>query len=159
MKGGTCTYAIQKACHAPIRRPIRSIIIDAAQGFIPLLSINVAPTAPAKQTTEPTERSMLPPVKIHNNIPVARTNTYAFWEIKLLTFCGRRILPPVCHVKNNVTNTKTIIIVYFLTPFINFALSIVYAPLFEDFKICDIMISCDASSPCSSPTILPSFMI
>ena len=31
--------------------------------------------------------------------------------------------------------------------------------LFEDFKICDIMISCDASSPCSSPTILPSFMI
>jgi hypothetical protein len=56
---------------------------------------------------------MLPPVKIHNSIPVARTNTYAFCEIKLLTFIGSRIAPPVCHEKNATTTIRTMIIVFF----------------------------------------------
>ena len=36
---------------------------------------------PTKQTNEPQERTILPPVNIHINIPVARTYTYAFCVI------------------------------------------------------------------------------
>ena len=74
MKGGTLTKAIQKPCHMPMRSPITSITITAT-GHGMLLSIMMAPTPPAKQTTEPTARSMLPPVRMQRSIPVARTNT------------------------------------------------------------------------------------
>ena len=43
--------------------------------LIPLSIIILPPTAPTKQTTEPTERSILPPVRIQNSMPVARMNT------------------------------------------------------------------------------------
>ena len=130
MNGGTCTNAIQK----PIARPTSSISRMDTHTFTPLFSISVAPTAPTKQTIEPTERSMLPPVRIHNNIPVASTNTYAFCAIKLLMFCGSNIFPPVFHAKNAVTSSNTIIIVYFFTNSIIVSLFIVYSPLL-DFRM------------------------
>ncbi len=53
------------------------MIIDTTK-FNPFVSIIVAPMEPTKQTTEPMDKSILPPVKIQNNIPDASTNTYAF---------------------------------------------------------------------------------
>ncbi len=78
-----------------------------------MFCITTPPTPPTKHTTDPIERSTLPPVKIHNNIPVVNTNTYAFCEIKFDTFCGYNILPFVRHAKNNVTHKSTKTIVYF----------------------------------------------
>ena len=56
---------------------------------------------------------MLPPVRIQSSIPVARTNTYAFCEIRLLTFMGSRIAPPVINEKKAITITRTNTIVFF----------------------------------------------
>ena len=123
----------------------------------PLFTIKVAPIAPTKQTIEPTLRSILPPVRIHNNIPVARINTYAFCAIKLLTFCGSNILPPVFHVKNKVTRISTITIVYFLKNTKVFSLPITYSPS-PDFRMCDMIFSCVASFASNSPTIFPAFI-
>ena len=117
----------------------------------------VAPTAPTKHTTEPTDRSMFPPVRMQSSIPVARTNTYAFCAIRLLMFWGRRIFPSVCQAKKAVTRISTRIIVYFFTNSITFVLLIVYSPLL-DFRMQDMMTSCVASSWDNSPTIRPSFM-
>ena len=113
MNGGILTNAIQNPWNAPIAVPIRTIVRIASQTGTLRFTIRMAPTAPTKQTTDPTERSMLPPVKIHKSIPVARMNTYAFCEIRLLTFIGSRIAPPVCQAKNATTITRTITIVFF----------------------------------------------
>ena len=123
-----------------------------------ILTMRTAPIAPTKQTTEPTERSILPPVRIQSSIPVARINTYAFCEIRLLTFMGSRIAPPVLHAKNAVTTIKTMIMVYFFMKSKDFALFIPFLLYFPALRICDMMISCVASLPSSSPTILPSFI-
>ena len=112
IKGGTLIQAIQNPWKYPIRRPITSIASTAIHTLRPLLSIT-APTPPAKQTTDPTARSMLPPVRIHMSIPVARTNTYAFCDIRLLIFCAYRILPSVVNAKNITTTMSARIIVYF----------------------------------------------
>ena len=84
--------------------------------------------APTKHTTEPTERSILPPVRIANNIPVARTYTYAFCAIRLAMFCGINNLPPVDTEKNMITSTRARIIVYFFIKSATFAFSIVTSP-------------------------------
>ena len=52
--------------------------VENAKKIIKRGIIILPPTAATKHTTEPTERSMLPPVRIQNSIPVARINTYAF---------------------------------------------------------------------------------
>ena len=77
------------------------------------LSISTQPMAAVKQTTEPTDKSMLPPVRIHSSMPAARTNTYAFWAIRLLMLPGRRFFPPVMIAKKITTTTSAMIIVYF----------------------------------------------
>ena len=59
------------------------------------LVMNIPTIAPINATTEPTERSMLPPVKIHKVIPIARIITYPFWRIKFATFCGFKSVPVV----------------------------------------------------------------
>ena len=66
--------------------PVSNITSIVRYGFILLRTIILPPTAATKHTTEPTERSILPPVRIQNNIPVARINTYAFWATRLFTF-------------------------------------------------------------------------
>ena len=93
--------------------PTRSITIIVRYGFILLRTIILPPTAATKHTTEPTDRSMLPPVKIQNSIPVARINTYAFWATRLFTFCGRSITPFVFTENMITTNTRTMTMVYF----------------------------------------------
>ena len=55
-------------------RPMASMMITASHMFMPP-AMRRAPTAPVKHTTEPTERSMLPPVRIHRSMPVARMKT------------------------------------------------------------------------------------
>ena len=128
-------------------------------GFISFVTIIFPPTAPTKQTTEPTDRSIFPPVRIQNNIPVARINTYAFCTIRLLTFWGRSIFPPVFTVNRMITSANTITIVYFFNTSENLILfSMAYSPLL-DFRIRDMMFSWVASCPLTSPTIFPSFMI
>ena len=87
-------YAIQKPCHMPTKSPMRSITATATGHGI-LLSIMMAPILPARQITEPTERSMLPPVRMQRSIPVPSTNTYAFCEIKLSMLIGNNDLPSV----------------------------------------------------------------
>ena len=124
MKGGIRTYAIQNAWKAPMRIPIANIASTVTMKGALYLVIRIAPTAPVKQTTEPTERSMLPPVSMQSSIPVARMNTYAFCEIRFDTFIGRRIAPPVRSAKNPSTRMSTMIIVYFLTRSSIFVLSI-----------------------------------
>ena len=106
-------YAIQKPCHAPTRIPPMSMTITANTQLISL-SIMTAPIPPMKQTTEPQARSILPPVKIQRSMPAARTNTYAFCEIRLFTFCARSILPPVIAWKKMITAKRANTIVYFL---------------------------------------------
>ena len=81
--------------------------------ILTLLDISTQPTAAAKQTTEPTDRSMLPPVRIHNSIPAASTNTYPFWEIRLLMLPGFREPPLVAMAKKITTTTSAITMVYF----------------------------------------------
>ena len=78
-------------------------------------AIITQPTAAVKQTTEPTDRSMLPPVRMHISIPVASTKTYAFSAIRPVRLEGRRIIPslPFQFAKTMVTTTRAIIIVYF----------------------------------------------
>ena len=85
INGGTFTNAIQNPCHIPIARPMSIIIMNAITKFM-FLSRTTPPTAPTKHTTEPTARSMLPPVRIQSSIPVARTKTYAFWDKRLFMF-------------------------------------------------------------------------
>ena len=114
MNAGTCSLAIQKPWKAPIRKPIASMISTATHMLTPD-AISVQPTAPAKQTTDPTDRSMLPPVRMHISIPVASTNTYAFSAIRPVILGGRRISPsfPGQLAKTIVTTTSAISIVYF----------------------------------------------
>ena len=57
-----------------MHRPTISMASTASHMFMPFCIIT-APTVPAKQTTEPTDRSMLPPVRMHISMPVASTNT------------------------------------------------------------------------------------
>ena len=63
--------------------------------FQPHSMMNVPAQAPIRPTTEPTDRSMLPPVRMHSSMPMARMMTYAFWKMRLLTFMGLSSLPPV----------------------------------------------------------------
>ena len=78
IKAGTRTLAIQKPWNTPTARPMASMTTTAIgqvlYQFLPPVMIT-QPTAAVKQTTEPTDRSMLPPVRMHSSIPDARTNT------------------------------------------------------------------------------------
>ena len=74
MNAGTRTLAIQKPWKAPMARPMASMASTASHIFMPL-SIITQPMAAVKQTTEPTDRSMLPPVSMHSSMPAASTNT------------------------------------------------------------------------------------
>ena len=74
MKAGTLSLAIQKPWKTPMARPISSMTRTVTHILAPA-AIIVQPTAAVKQTTEPTDRSMLPPVRMHSSMPVARTNT------------------------------------------------------------------------------------
>ena len=74
MKGGTWIQAIQKPWNAPISRPDTSITTTAIHMLAPACIIT-APMAPVKQTTEPTDRSMLPPVSMQHSMPAASTKT------------------------------------------------------------------------------------
>ena len=55
-------------------------------------TISLPPIAPTRQTTEPTDKSMLPPVKIHSNIPAARIKTYEFCRMMFVMFEGVNIV-------------------------------------------------------------------
>ena len=74
MKAGTRTLAIQKPWNTPMARPMASMTSTASHIFVPE-AIITQPMAAVKHTTEPTDRSMLPPVRMHISIPVASTNT------------------------------------------------------------------------------------
>ena len=104
---------------APIAIPIASITtIASAMGSL-LFTIITAPIAPTRHTTDPTERSMFPPVSIQSSIPVASMKTYAFCAIKLFTFWGSMSIPFVAIAKNKITTTVAIVIAFFVnTPFI-----------------------------------------
>ena len=47
-------------------------------GYPYVEAVNEEACVGRKQTNDPQERSILPPVSIHINIPVASTKTYAF---------------------------------------------------------------------------------
>ena len=72
MNGGTFKKAMKLPCIAPIRTPVTSVIATACQVGMPELSVSAPIMAPAKATTEPTERSTLPPVVKQKNMPIAR---------------------------------------------------------------------------------------
>ena len=74
MKAGTWILAIQKPWNTPMARPMASMTSTASHMFAPL-SIITQPMDAVKQTTEPTDRSMLPPVSMQHSIPAASTNT------------------------------------------------------------------------------------
>lgn len=69
------TYAIQNPCQIPARRPVSRLISIASHEGRPRV-VNVNPDmALTSATSEPTERSTLPPVSIQNIIPMARMST------------------------------------------------------------------------------------
>ena len=68
-------YAIKKPWKAPIKVPIKRQRQIASQTGIPRFTMNTPASAPTRATTEPTDKSMLPPVRIHKSIPVARIAT------------------------------------------------------------------------------------
>ncbi len=71
MKGGILTKAIQNPCHIPASNPTKSprnIERDAGRKS---LTLNKADDAPTIATTEPTDRSICPPVSMHSIIPTA----------------------------------------------------------------------------------------
>ena len=74
MNGGTRTQAIQKPWNAPMATPVTSITATATHMLAPACIIT-APMAPVKHTTEPTDRSMLPPVRMQQSMPAPSTNT------------------------------------------------------------------------------------
>ena len=74
INAGTRTLAIQNPWKVPIPKPISSMTKTVSHMLIPE-AIITQPTAAVKHTTEPTDRSMLPPVRMHISIPVASTNT------------------------------------------------------------------------------------
>ena len=74
INAGTCTLEIQKPWNAPMARPASSITSTASHMFHPAF-ISLQPTAAVKHNTEPTDRSMLPPVRMQHSMPVASTNT------------------------------------------------------------------------------------
>ena len=112
--GGMFTYATRNPSTHPYITPTRSISKIETPLPYPLTTIKTPPMAPRKHTKEPQERSMLPPVSIHINIPVASTNTYAFCVIRALKFMGENIDPPVITVKKIYTRTRMISIAFFL---------------------------------------------
>ena len=90
INAGIRTYAIQKPCHIPTAMPaIRHSTMD--RYTFQCHTIIICPAkALMSATTEPTARSMLPPVRIHSSIPTARITTYAFWNTTLDTFMAER---------------------------------------------------------------------
>ena len=74
MKGGMWMWPIQKPCQMPRTSEQTRQIRMTRTAFHPAAS-SWAPIAPIKQTVEPTERSMLPPVRIHSSMPQAMTRT------------------------------------------------------------------------------------
>ena len=140
-------------------RPMTNMTATASHIFMPP-AISSAPMAPVKHTTEPTERSMLPPVRMQSSMPVARIKTYAFCAIRLVMFWGLRIFPPVCQAKNANTSTRIRTMVFFWSQFktLVFVMMETLLYLFEDFRMQAMMRSCEASSCWNSPTIRPSFI-
>ena len=66
---------MQKPWKAPIRVPIKRQRQIASHTGIPRFTMNTPARAPTRATTEPTDKSMLPPVRIQRSIPVARIAT------------------------------------------------------------------------------------
>ncbi len=69
---------MKKPWKAPIIVPIIRHAMIAIHTGQCQFTMNTPAKAPISATTEPTERSILPPVRIQHNIPVARIATYAF---------------------------------------------------------------------------------
>ena len=90
IKGGMWIYPIQKPCHIPISTESTRQMIMTRYAFILCFDMSWAAMAPTRQTVEPTERSILPPVSIHKSIPQAITSTYAFWSRRFERFCASR---------------------------------------------------------------------
>ena len=121
---------MKNPCHAPIRAPtIRQMMIEGRTGQ-PMLTMRIPATAPTRQIIEPTERSMLPPVRIQRSIPVARITTHAFWLMRFVMFAGAKREPlsaaTIRTWKNNITARRIKIIVLPFSVFFMFCILAIF---------------------------------
>ena len=72
MKAGIPAYATQSPCHAPTATPTASAASTPAHQGMPSRMTSTAETAPVSATTDPTDRSMWPPM-ITMTMPIAST--------------------------------------------------------------------------------------
>ncbi len=97
--------------------------------------------APTRMTILPTERSMLPPVRMHMSMPVANMTTYPFCLIRFVRFAGCKSEPlpknsgveffiAISTSKNSSTNTKTTSMAFLLKNFVTLFI-LYYAPLLD----------------------------
>ena len=84
----------------------------AIQIGISILRMKMADRAPTRPTTEPTERSMLPMVRMHKSIPIARIKTYAFCWMRFEILRGLSKTPLVKNSKITTTTINAITMAY-----------------------------------------------
>ncbi len=110
--GCTLITAIQKPCHMPTTSPTASTIRTAGSVGMCMSTINTPAIAEANATTEPTDRSMFPPVRMHRSMPMPSTNTYMFCKIRFVTFRGFSIVPSVTTSRTRIRTARAMPIVY-----------------------------------------------
>ena len=105
MKAGMPAYATQNPCHAPTATPTTSAATMPTHHGWPCWITRTAETAPVSATTEPTDRSMCPPM-IRMTIPIARTRMYEYWRTMLVMLPGLSSTPSVRTAKSATMTTR-----------------------------------------------------
>ena len=111
MNAGMPTYATQKPCQAPMSAPRARHRSTASIQGTSYLVIMIAPAAPTKAATDPTERSMCR-ATITMTMPMARIRIWAFWTTRFETLSGLSSTPSVVIWNSSTIAARAMIMPY-----------------------------------------------